>query len=243
MTFKAFLIGLLASFGLPWLVAVIIPFASMGDLDPVEMDDEESINTYYSVKRDGRTDGSIIYGQEGCYQCHTQLIRPTYAGQDVHRDGWAGLMLTADSPDTRRETLAMDYEGEHTAYTGISRVGPDLSNLGRRLEFHLAGRDETPVEWVLRHLYNPRDCKNYREDSQDLPENSTCPAKLGMFEKVPAYRGRGEGLDVQIDSDEAIVPTDRARALADYLVSLKRDTLNNPLPKEIDYNPKAPAAE
>ena len=115
MKFKAFIFGLLASFGLPWLLAIVVPFSTMRNLDPakyagMEIDGGEGI---YIPKRDGRiSEGSDVYGQEGCYYCHTQLVRPTYAGSDVWRADWGGLKKSADNPDTRRETLSTDYDGE-----------------------------------------------------------------------------------------------------------------------------------
>ena len=39
-----------------------------------------------------------------------------------------------DRGDTRRETNAYDFIGEKFAHIGVTRMGPDLSNLGRRLD-------------------------------------------------------------------------------------------------------------
>lgn len=244
MTFKAFIFGLLASFGFPWLIAVVIPFSTMRNLEPVSYGEEDKLSGVYIPKRDGRiSEGSKIYGQEGCYQCHTQLIRPTYAGNDVFRDEWAGLRKTLDNPDTRRETLAVDYKGEHVAHVGQSRVGPDLSNLGRRLSYHLQGTGTSPEEWILKHLYNPRGTKNYRVGSQAIMERSSCPAKTRLFDEVEVSGAGGGLLPVQIEDGKGIRPNDRARQLASYLVSLKKDTLGQPLPKALNQNPQAPVAE
>lgn len=247
MTFKAFIFGMLASFGLPWLFAIVLPFATMNSLEPVEFEEgNEEAQGVYQPKRDGRvTEGSIVYGQEGCYQCHSQLIRPTYAGNDLHRDGWAGFKKTIDLPDTRRETLPQDFAGERIAHIGNNRVGPDLANLGRRLEFHLAKTNLDPETWLFQHLYAPRKTPNYRRDakgfpSQDIATDSTCPAKKGLFKMVPAYQGRGQAInDSPSDSDLVVVPTDRARILVSYLSSLKKDTFNQPLPEELNFKPAA----
>ncbi|MEJ6581704.1 MAG: hypothetical protein QNL33_12745 [Akkermansiaceae bacterium] len=244
MTFKAFIFGMLASFGLPWLFAVVLPFSKMRSLEPVKFEEDAAVSGVYSIKRDGRiTEGSKIYGQEGCYQCHTQLIRPTYAGWDVHRDEWAGLRVSADNAeDTRRETLPTDFEGEKVAHVGISRLGPDLSNFGRRIGFYLKQGEYTPEEWVLLHLYNPRGLPNYLDD-QRVPEKSTCPSKGGMFDEVPSYQAGDDALPLATPDGLAVVPNDRARALASYLLSLKKDTLGQPLPKALNFNPEAPQAE
>jgi hypothetical protein len=56
--------------------------------------------------------------------------------------------------------------------------------------------------------------------------------------------GAGHGnLPLKIEEGVGIKPTDRARALVSYLVSLKKDTLGNPLPEALNFNPKAPKSE
>jgi len=246
MKFKAFILGLLVSFGLPWLLAIVAPFAAMRNLEPVsyagiDIDGAEGV---YLPKRSGRiAEGSAIYGAEGCYYCHTQLIRPTYAGSDLWRPDWAGLKKTADHPDTRRETLASDYQGEKVAPIGVMRVGHDLSNLGRRLEYNLKGTSLTPEEWLYLHLYNPRDTEPYRIGSQDIKENSACPSKRGLFREVPKNLAGAEALHVDAPAGLAIVPTDRARALVSYLISLKKDTMDQPIPQSLNFNPASPVAQ
>lgn len=241
MSFKLFLFGLIASFGLPWLIAVVIPYSKMRNLELVEYAglEEDGGEGTYAPKRDGRiTEGSKIYGQEGCYYCHTQLIRPTYAGSDIWRKDWGGLAKSADNlVDTRRETNAFDFQDEKVAHIGISRVGPDLSNLGRRISNALKPGGITGEEWILNHLYNPRENKGYRPDDQDLHQKSTCPSKPGLFEIVDAMQARSGALKVKAPEGKAIIATDRARALASYLLSLKKDTLNQPLPKSLNYAP------
>ena len=244
MTFKSFIFGLLASFGLPWLAVVVFPFSKMRALDPAKFEEGDRKGQAYSPMRDGRVnEGSKIYGQEGCYHCHTQLIRPTYAGPDVHRDEWAGLRLTADNPDTRRETVPTDYEGEDVAHIGLGRVGPDLSNLGRRLDHYLKGKDLTPEMWLYLHLYSPRTNTGYVDNDQEIHSHSTCPSKSGLFREIPAVQAGGQALPLYTPEGVAVIPTDRARALVSYLASLKKDTLGAPLPEAYNLNPTAPTKE
>jgi len=246
MTFKGFIIGLILSFGFPWVIAIVLPFSSMRSLEPVSFAglEEDGGEGVYQPKRDGRiSEGSEVYGQEGCYYCHTQLIRPTYAGTDVWRSDWAGLSKTANNPDTRRETLAYDFQDEKVAHTGISRVGPDLSNFGRRISVALTADGLTGEQWILQHLYNPRENKGYRPDDQDLHSKSVCPSKPGLFNEVDAMQARSGSLNVEAPEGKAIIPTDRALALASYLLSLKKDTLNQPIPKALNYSPVQPKSE
>jgi cytochrome c oxidase cbb3-type subunit 2 len=241
MTFKAFLIGLLGTFGLPWLLVVVVPYSTQRTQDPVRYEEGDPASGVYISKRDGRiTEGSKIYGQEGCYYCHTQVIRPTYAGNDVHRDEWAGLRKGKGvAADTRRETLPTDFEQEKSAHIGISRVGPDLSNFGRRVAHYLKNRDITPEEWVLMHLYNPKGVARY-DNPDERAYDSTCPTKASMFDEVDVYGAGGRTLAVDVGEGKGVIADDRARALASYLLSLKKDTLGNPLPKALNYNPEAP---
>ena len=76
-------------------------------------------------KRTGRVaNGALVYAENGCYLCHTQLVRPTYAGNDLYRPDWGGLKADPDRGDTRRETNAYDFAGEKFAQIGVSRRGP-----------------------------------------------------------------------------------------------------------------------
>lgn len=240
MTFKAFIIGMLASFGLPWLFAIVLPFAEMRALEaPV---DEES-GVYEPGRAERITEGSKIYGQEGCAVCHSQVIRPTYAGWDVYRGEWAGLLSSPKNlDDTRRGTLPWDYADEAVAHVGESRIGPDLSNFGRRVEFYQKGKKLSAEDWTYLHLYNPRGIPNYKDD-QIVPAKSTCPSKAGLFKEVPAYQAGNDALPLNTPEEIVVVPTDRARRLASYLLSLKKDTLGQPVPKKWNFNPEAPKAE
>ncbi|MEM9283430.1 MAG: cbb3-type cytochrome c oxidase subunit II, partial [Verrucomicrobiota bacterium] len=141
--------------------------------------------------RNGSSDyGRQIYAAEGCAYCHTQMIRPTYAGPDMWRVGWGGR----EEEGLARETRPRDYEQETIALLGYQRIGQDLSNVGHRI---------TSRELMHQHLYEPR----------SLNPDSGMPAYKHLYKKSPY----GKGMD----------PTDRAEALVDYLMSLKKD---QPLP-------------
>ena len=134
MTLKTFLLGMLASFGLAWMCLIAIPAAKMSALPHVSMNDEEEDAPLYERKTAGRVkNGAEIYAANGCYYCHTQLIRPTYIGRQIWREDVAGVITRDDKgdveSDTRRETSYYDYDGEKFAQIGHARVGPDLSNL------------------------------------------------------------------------------------------------------------------
>lgn len=136
MTVKTFFYGLSASFAIPWLVMLAIPFSTMRSMEDTRYDEINDERTdFYQAKRSGRVEnGSRVYAQEGCAMCHSQVTRPTYAGKDVFREGHGGFKNDPDRGNTSRITNAQDFGGEYRAHIGESRIGPDLGNFGRRLE-------------------------------------------------------------------------------------------------------------
>lgn len=209
MTFKSFIIGLLCSFGLPLLLIVIIPFSSMQEIAPVSFNEnDDGMDEVYVPRRNGRiTDGAKIYGANGCYTCHSQLIRPTSstAASDVWRDDWAGRKITEDNPETRRETTPWDYQGESFAQIGLARIGPDLSNVGHRITAKAKDAGVSPEAWAFDHLRDPAAMPGLH--------GSKCPPNKFMFTTARVAGG---------DETQA-VPKPAARVLVSYLLSLKKD--------------------
>lgn len=238
MTLKTFLIGMLLSFGLAWMCMIAIPVAKMGTLPPVKMSSEEDAE-YYQHKTSGRMiNGAEIYASNGCYTCHSQLIRPTYLGSQIFRKDIAGVVN--DDGDTRRETHYDDYADEKYAQIGLTRMGPDLSNFGYRAEAYGAQVGMSAEQWVIAHLFNPRSSELRRGEQGEKIDMtwSNCPSQLQMFEKKD-LNGQGDSMALNIDRDAMtqVVPKEQARVLANYLVSLKRDSA---LPESMDYAPKEP---
>lgn len=226
MTFRTFSLGLLGTFLLPWLLIVVVPFVTMQRIKPAEFNEEDDGRTgVYVPARPGRVaDGAQVYAANGCYACHTQLIRPTYAGSDVWRSDWAGMKKSDSNEETRRETTVYDYDGEAFAQIGLTRTGPDLSNVGRRVESYVAGTDTTPEEWFLMHLYNPRGGIKYW---------SACPSGPQFFDVKKRYgQGQSSGLAVDAPEGYEVLPNDDVRALASYLISLKKD---DTVPYSLNY--------
>lgn len=242
MTLKSFLIGMFASFGLAWFCMIAIPAAKMASLPPVKMSSEEDAE-YYERKTSGRlVNGAEIYAANGCYTCHSQLIRPTYLGSQIFRKDFAGVS-NADK-DTRRETHYDDFKGEKYAHIGLTRMGPDLSNFGHRAQAYAARTGMTAEQWTIAHLYNPRNQKlQLGEQGEQIDMTwSNCPSQLQMFE-VKEFVGQGDPLAISSNSDEKtqIIPREDALVLTSYLLAMKRDSA---LPESVDNAPKnASAAE
>lgn len=236
MTHKAFLIGMPASFGLAWMCMIAIPAAKMSSLPPVKMSSEEDAE-YYQHRTSGRIlNGAEIYAANGCYTCHSQLIRPTYLGSQIFRKDVAGV--SNEEGDTRRETHYDDYTGEKYAQIGLTRMGPDLSNFGHRAEAYAAKTGMSAEQWVIGHLYNPRNGDLQLGDQGEKTDMtwSNCPSQLQMFEEKE-FVGQGEPLAVVSDTVAMtqVVPREQALVLTDYLLSLKRDSI---LPESLDKSPK-----
>ncbi len=75
--------------------------------------------------------GRNIYMREGCYACHSQMIRTLR--DEVERYG--------------PYSLAVESKYDHPMLWGSKRTGPDIARLGGKYS----------DEWHMRHLLNPRD--------------------------------------------------------------------------------------
>lgn len=229
---------MLVSFGSAWMFVIVIPAAKMNSLEPVKMNSEEDAE-YYERKHAGRSlNGATVYAANGCYACHTQLIRPTTLGRQIWRDDAAGVFDSAEGIDTRRETSPYDYTGEKYAQIGLTRTGPDLSNFGYRAEAYASAAGMTAEEWVVQHLYNPRNSA-IRIGSGGEQVNmdwSNCPSQPQMFEEIK-INGQATELAIKANLKEGmqVIPTDQAMVLTSYLLSLKRDDV---MPESMDYSPK-----
>ncbi len=85
------------------------------------------VKPYDAVRLVGRD----IYIREGCYNCHSQMIRPFRA--ETERYG--------------HYSVAGEYIYDHPFQWGSKRTGPDLARVGGRYS----------DEWHRVHLLNPRD--------------------------------------------------------------------------------------
>lgn len=111
-------LGIFGTFVFSWAGLTLIPNYQIGHLDPQA--DEEGTDIY-PVPKSGMADrGRKIYAANGCVYCHSQQVRADYAASDIDRK-W-GV----------RRSAPRDYIFEHPAMLGKMRLGPDLSNIGKR---------------------------------------------------------------------------------------------------------------
>lgn len=111
-------LGLFGTFAFSWVGLTVIPNYQIGHLDPQA--DEEGTDIY-PVPKSGMADrGRAVYTGNGCFYCHSQQVRPDYIASDIDRK-WGD-----------RRSAPRDYIFERPALIGKSRMGPDLSNIGKR---------------------------------------------------------------------------------------------------------------
>lgn len=201
---KTFFAALAVLFGIPWLAIVIYPWLSMRGLDRVPYDAKDEVaDTYYPPLRPGLALGAEVYARNGCAYCHSQMVRPTYAGVDLWRAGWAGR----EDKKLARETRPEDYLGESYAYLGMARIGPDLSNVGNRIK---------DTSWHYRHLFSPR----------SVQAASVMPSYRNLFNRQQVIGAESKEA-VATEEVDGIkyewVPSNEAKALVLYLVTMRKD--------------------
>jgi cbb3-type cytochrome oxidase cytochrome c subunit len=111
-------LGIFGTFAFSWAGLTLIPNYQIGHLDP-QVDEEG--NDPYPAPKSGMADrGRKIYSANGCVYCHSQQVRADYAASDIERK-W-GV----------RRSAPRDYLFDRPVLLGKMRVGPDLSNIGKR---------------------------------------------------------------------------------------------------------------
>ncbi|HSJ49265.1 MAG TPA: cytochrome-c oxidase, cbb3-type subunit II [Gammaproteobacteria bacterium] len=120
-------IGLMALFillviSVGGLVQIVPLFFLKSTTEPVQ-----GLSPYTALELEGRD----VYVREGCYVCHSQMIRPFRA--ETERYG--------------HYSVAGEFVYDHPFQWGSKRTGPDLARVGGRYS----------DDWHRTHLINPRD--------------------------------------------------------------------------------------
>ena len=88
-------------------------------------------NDVYPAPRSGMAErGHRVYVANGCVYCHSQQVRADYAASDIDRK-WG-----------ERRSAPRDYTFDRPTQIGKMRMGPDLSNIGKRAPV----QDENPAK-------------------------------------------------------------------------------------------------
>jgi len=104
------------------LVEIVPLFFQRSTTQPVE-----GLKPYTALQLAGRD----VYLREGCYNCHSQMVRP----------------FRAETLRYGPYSVAGEYVYDHPFQWGSKRTGPDLQRVGGRYS----------DEWHRVHLNNPRD--------------------------------------------------------------------------------------
>jgi len=114
------------------LIAAVISVGGLVEIVPLYFSSQVThaapgVKPYRALELAGRD----IYVREGCYGCHSQMIRP----------------LRAETERYGHYSVAGESVYDHPFQFGSKRTGPDLARVGGRYS----------DEWHRVHLINPRD--------------------------------------------------------------------------------------
>jgi len=114
------------------LILLVISIGGLVEIVPLfflksTTESVEGLKPYTALQLEGRD----IYVREGCYLCHSQMIRPFRA--ETERYG--------------HYSVAGEFVYDHPFQWGSKRTGPDLARVGGRYS----------DDWQRVHLMNPRD--------------------------------------------------------------------------------------
>ena len=114
------------------LILVVVAFGGLVEIVPLFFQKSTTepiagLKPYTPVQLAGRD----IYQREGCYNCHSQMIRP----------------FRAETLRYGHYSVAGESVYDHPFQWGSKRTGPDLARVGGRYS----------DDWQRIHLINPRD--------------------------------------------------------------------------------------
>jgi cytochrome c oxidase cbb3-type subunit 2 len=114
------------------LIAVVISIGGLVEIVPLYaqrsvVEPAPGVKPYTPLALEGRD----VYVREGCYNCHSQMVRP----------------LAAETERYGHYSIAGEAVYDHPFQFGSKRTGPDLARVGGRYT----------TEWHRVHLINPRD--------------------------------------------------------------------------------------
>ena len=160
----------------------------------------EGLKPYDAVRLSGRD----IYIREGCFLCHSQMIRPFRA--DTERYG--------------HYSVAGEFVYDHPFQWGSKRTGPDLARVGGKY----------PDSWHFNHMLDPRSISpgsnmpNYPWLFENELDASTTNSKIHAMRKM----GVPYAESLESNSNEILMA--QAQKISD---NLKKDKIEIAPTKEI----------
>jgi cytochrome c oxidase cbb3-type subunit 2 len=179
------------------LTAIVISIGGLVEIVPLYFTGQvgepaPGVKPYTALQLEGRD----VYLREGCYNCHSQMIRP----------------MRAETERYGHYSLAGESVYDHPFQFGSKRTGPDLARVGGRYS----------DEWHRAHLNNPRDVVP-ESNMPGFPWLATTQVDAdGTAAKMRALRKVGvpySDTDIAAAHD-AVAGHSEQDALIDYLQSL-----------------------
>ncbi|MBL8265164.1 cytochrome-c oxidase, cbb3-type subunit II [Steroidobacter sp.] len=180
------------------LIAVVISVGGLVEIAPLYMqssviEPSPGIKPYSALALEGRD----VYVREGCYNCHSQMVRP----------------LPAETERYGHYSIAGEAVYDHPFQFGSKRTGPDLARVGGRYT----------DEWHRIHLLNPRDVvpESNMPGFPWLAERTLDPA--GTQAKMQALQKIGVPYTAQeiTEASAAVSGRTEMEALIAYMQGLK----------------------
>jgi cytochrome c oxidase cbb3-type subunit 2 len=147
------------------LILIVLLFGGMVEIVPLFFQKTTTqpvpgLKPYTALQLAGRD----IYQREGCYNCHSQMIRP----------------FRAETLRYGHYSMAGEFVYDHPFQWGSKRTGPDLHRIGGKYS----------DQWQTTHLNNPRDLvpesimPAYPWLSKNMVDADSLPAHMKGLRKV-----------------------------------------------------------
>ncbi|MBI38669.1 MAG: cytochrome oxidase subunit II [Leptospiraceae bacterium] len=226
----------------------IPPFFMMGEVKKIE-----SVTPFSAPELAGRD----VYQAEGCFYCHTQLIRPFR--WETQR--WDPNLAYGEAPYSK----AGEFVYDHPFLWGSKRTGPDLSH---------EASIRPSAAWHAEHLINPRDAVDNSPmpayphlflepvDAEQTIANMRALATIGVpykptdfqlaknllikecseqdqknVKRAMVMKGYSEAeIEAGVCKLGEVVPITKGDALVSYLLKLGRDTTSVAMEKAAEAN-------
>jgi cytochrome c oxidase cbb3-type subunit 2 len=202
------------------LIAVVISIGGLVEIVPLYaqrsvVQPSPGVRPYEPLALEGRD----VYVREGCYGCHSQMVRP----------------LPAETERYGHYSLAGETVYDHPFQFGSKRTGPDLARVGGRYT----------DEWHRVHLVNPRDVVP-ESNMPGFPWLADAPIDAaGTQAKMRALKKIGVPYtDEQVAGAAALVAgKSEMDALIAYMQSMKfRGAAQDAQPAAVKFDAAAAAA-
>ncbi len=163
---------ILISVAIGGLVEIVPLFFQKSTTEPVT-----GVKPYTALQLAGRD----IYVREGCYNCHSQMIRP----------------FRAETLRYGHYSVAGESVYDHPFQWGSKRTGPDLARVGGKYS----------DEWHRVHLNNPRDLV----PESNMPEYPWLNKNLVNAEEMPSHMKALRTVGVPYSDEEIAKATEEVK--------------------------------